>query len=113
MDEYLNAITKLRDLLVPCKDPFWGPQVEAFVQEYKQLEDTSANSLQYSDYFRRVERALSRGMGSLSDLTFSFAGGHCGDEKALQAANQTKEALLDKLYEICRRRLDRPDRDSI
>ena len=113
MDEYLNAITKLSDLLISCKDHFWSPRVDAFKREYKQLQDTSADPRKYSDYFQRVEEAISGGMGSLSDLTFSLAGGHYGDEKSLRAANQEKEALLDELYEISKARLENLNRHSI
>ncbi|HEX7961197.1 MAG TPA: hypothetical protein VF493_14825 [Terriglobales bacterium] len=112
MDEYLEAMTRLRDLLTSCQDHYWTAGVEAFLQEYNQLQSTQRDSLKHLEYFQRVERAICAGMGSLSDLNFSLAAGHHGDENSLRAANQNKDKLLDEMYEICTTRIENLKRQS-
>ena len=105
MDQYLSTLTKLRDLLALCGDPYWEPRVSAFVREYQQLQDGREEGPTYFDHFQKVALALSGGMGSLSDLTLSLPGGHRGDEESLKVANREKDVLLDELYDIATARM--------
>jgi hypothetical protein len=99
MDDYLRTLTELCHFLEAHGDRHCAPRLRNFVEEYSSMHAGHLDKSAHVEYFEKVIRAITGGMGSLSDLTLSPAGGHSLGQSSLRDVNRQKDALTEALYQ--------------